>query len=177
MAPQNLPPIKAPLARTAPGEGRVAVSVGRAMYGHVKIRVHPGQPGSGFVFENSLVTAAIPDEFIQPIAIGLEYSSAHLGDYCVDDVRVELVDAFYHDINSSAEAFILAGARQPPFLSLTTRETTSPTNATREDERECWSSPRPGLRFVRCGSSPPALPASPCDTAGRSGPRLRTTGL
>ena len=111
MAPQKPSPIKARLARSAPGEGRVAVSIGHAMYGHVKIRVHPGQPGSGFVFENSLVTAAIPEEFIQPIATGLEYSSGHLGHYCVDDVRVELVDAFYHDIDSSAEAFILAGAK------------------------------------------------------------------
>ena len=79
MAPDTPPQIKARLARPAPGEGRVAVSAGPAMYGHVKIRVHPGQRGSGFVFENSLVAAAIPEEFIQPIALGLEYSSNHLG--------------------------------------------------------------------------------------------------
>jgi hypothetical protein len=81
------------------------------MYGHVKIRVHPSEPGSGFVFENVLGAAAIPEEFIRPIAAGLEYSSGHLGDYCVDDVRVELVDGSYHDVDSSGEAFILAGAK------------------------------------------------------------------
>lgn len=111
MPPQKPPQIKARLARPAPGEGRVAVSAGPAMYGHVKIRVHPGQPGSGFVFENSLVAAAIPEEFIEPIALGLEYSSGHLRRYRVDDVRVELIDGSYHDIDSSREAFRLAGVK------------------------------------------------------------------
>jgi len=79
MAPDKRSLIKARLARTAPGEGRVAVSVGQPMYGHVKIRVHPGEPGSGFVFENLLIAPAIPEEFIQPIAAGLEYSSGRGG--------------------------------------------------------------------------------------------------
>jgi hypothetical protein len=111
MAPDKRPPIKARLARTASGEGRMQVSVGHAMYGHVKIRIHPGKPGSGFVFENRLIERTIPEEFIQPIADGLKYSSGHLGHYRVDDVRVELVDGSYHDIDSSGAAFFLAGAK------------------------------------------------------------------
>ena len=49
-----------------------ARSGGRGHYGHVKIHVYPGEPGTGYVFENEVVQGAIPEQFISPIREGLE---------------------------------------------------------------------------------------------------------
>jgi translation elongation factor EF-G len=99
-------PIGAKLARQAPGEGRFAGwSDGHGHYGHVKIRAYPGQPGSGFGFENQIAGASIPAQFIPAIERGLREAVAV---YRVDDVRVVLVDGSYHDIDSSDFSFMRA---------------------------------------------------------------------
>jgi len=104
---------KTRLTRPASGEGRYAgLSVLRGEYGHVKIRIHPGQPASGFVFENRLFAGAIPKEFIPAVEQGLrEAATAGVPPGCpVEDVRVELDDGSYHDVDSSEAAFRMAAA-------------------------------------------------------------------
>src|SRR5437773_8303353 len=59
---------KETLTRSADGEGRyIRQTGGRGQYGHGKIHLYPGEPGSGYVFENNIVGGSIPKEFIKPI--------------------------------------------------------------------------------------------------------------
>ncbi|MDO5714738.1 MAG: elongation factor G [Tissierellia bacterium] len=97
----------------ADGEGRyVRQSGGRGQYGHAKIHVKPGKPGSGFVFENNIVGGAIPREFIGPTQSGIEEAmqSGILGGYEVLDLEVSLYDGSFHDVDSSEMAFKIAGS-------------------------------------------------------------------
>jgi elongation factor G len=99
--------------RAADGEMKYAKqSGGRGRYAHVKIHVSPGEPGSGFVFENAIVGGTIPDEFITPIERGIK-DALTLGvqaGYPVEDVCIELYDGSYHDEDSSETAFRIAAA-------------------------------------------------------------------
>jgi elongation factor G len=104
---------KETLTRQADGEGRLAQqSGGRGQYAHAKIRLHPGEPGSGYLFENEIVGGSIPKEFIKAIDDGIEEALARgiLAGYPVDDVRIVLYDGSYHDVDSSERAFKMAGA-------------------------------------------------------------------
>ncbi|WBW49797.1 elongation factor G [Peptoniphilus equinus] len=95
------------------GEGKyVRQSGGRGQYGHCKIRIEPLEPGDGFVFENNIVGGAIPKEFIGPTQQGIEEAmqSGVLGGYEVLDVKVELYDGSFHDVDSSEMAFKIAGS-------------------------------------------------------------------
>jgi elongation factor G len=104
-------PAKARLTRSANGHGRCVRQMGgRGEYGHVKVRVHPGDPGSGLVFENKIIGEAIPTRFMAAVEQGLR-EAAMLGvpaGYRVDDARVELEDGSYHEVDSSETAFRLA---------------------------------------------------------------------
>jgi elongation factor G len=103
---------KETLTRPAEGEGRyVRQTGGRGEYGHVKIRLLPGGPGTGYIFENQIVDGAIPDEFITHIDEGIKdgLTRGVLAGYPVDDVRIELYDGSFHDIDSSETAFKIAG--------------------------------------------------------------------
>jgi elongation factor G len=78
----------------------------------VKIQIYPGQPASGFMFENQLIEGAIPKEFIAAVEQGLRETATEgvpTGSR-VEDVRVELVDGSYHDVDSSETAFRFAAA-------------------------------------------------------------------
>jgi elongation factor G len=59
--------------------------------------LYPGEPGTGYVFENEIVGGAIPKEFIKPIENGIREALTHgvLAGYPVDDVRVKLYDGSY----------------------------------------------------------------------------------
>ena len=87
-------------------------SGGRGQYGHVKIKVEPGEEGSGFEFVNEITGGAIPKEFIGPAQQGIEEAleSGILGGYKVLDVKVTLYDGSYHDVDSSEMAFKIAGS-------------------------------------------------------------------
>ena len=87
-------------------------SGGRGQYGHCVIDVRPGEPGSGFKFNNKVVGGAIPKEFIPPIEEGIREASQTgiLGGYEVMDFEVDLVDGSYHDVDSSEMAFKIAGS-------------------------------------------------------------------
>ena len=85
---------------------------GRGQYGHVVINLYPGQPGSGFVFEDKIVGGVVPREYIGPTEQGIKEAmeSGILAGYPMVDVRVELIDGSYHDVDSSEMAFKIAGS-------------------------------------------------------------------
>ncbi len=90
----------------------VRQSGGRGQYGDAIINMYPGEPGSGFTFENKIVGGAIPKEYIPSVEKGIEEAlqSGVIAGYPVLDVRVELVDGSYHDVDSSEAAFKVAGS-------------------------------------------------------------------
>ena len=75
--------------------------------------VEPLQPGEGFVFENEVVGGSVPKEYIPGVEKGLEsiLGSGVLAGFPVVDLKVTLVDGDYHDVDSSALAFEIAGRR------------------------------------------------------------------
>jgi elongation factor G len=104
---------KETLTRPADGEMKYAKQTGgRGQYGHVKIHLYPGEPGSGFAFENEITGGAIPKEYIKPIEEGIREALTRgvLAGYPVDDVRIELYDGTYHEVDSSEMAFKIAGS-------------------------------------------------------------------
>ncbi len=104
---------KETLTRPADGEMKYAKQTGgRGQYGHCKIHLFPGEPGSGYIFENETTGGSIPKEFIKPIDEGIKEALTRgvLAGYPIDDVRIELYDGSYHDVDSSEMAFKIAGS-------------------------------------------------------------------
>ena len=104
---------KETLTRPADGDGRyIRQTGGRGQYGHAKIHLHPAEPGTGYVFENKIVGGTIPKEFIKPIDEGIKEALTRgiLAGYPVDDVKIELYDGSFHDVDSSEMAFKIAGS-------------------------------------------------------------------
>ncbi|MBQ4123365.1 elongation factor G [bacterium] len=87
-------------------------SGGKGQYGHVKIRIMPAGENEGFVFENKIVGGAVPKEYIEPARKGMEEAleGGILAGYPVIDVKVELYDGSYHEVDSSEMAFKIAGS-------------------------------------------------------------------
>lgn len=85
---------------------------GRGQYGHVVINMEPGDSGEGLVFDNRIVGGAIPREFIPAVEVGIKEAmgSGEYAGYPVVDVRVELVDGSFHEVDSSEIAFKVAGS-------------------------------------------------------------------
>ncbi|MEF9875816.1 MAG: elongation factor G [Gordonibacter sp.] len=95
-------------------EGKfVRQSGGRGQYGHAVINMYPQEEaGKGYVFENKTVGGSVPKEYVTPIDRGIQeaLNSGVLAGYPVVDVRVELVDGSYHEVDSSEAAFKVAGS-------------------------------------------------------------------
>ncbi|MBQ7903084.1 MAG: elongation factor G [Oscillospiraceae bacterium] len=87
-------------------------SGGKGQYGHVKIRLSPNEPGKGYEFINSVVGGAIPKEYIGPVDQGIQgaMQAGVLAGYPVVDVKVELYDGSYHEVDSSEMAFKIAAS-------------------------------------------------------------------
>jgi elongation factor G len=87
-------------------------SGGRGQYGHVVINVVPQQPGDGYEFINKVVGGAIPKEYIPAVDKGIQEAldSGVLAGYPTVDIKVELVDGSYHEVDSSEMAFKIAGS-------------------------------------------------------------------
>jgi elongation factor G len=85
---------------------------GSGQYGDAIINLYPQEPGAGYVFEDKIVGGKIPKEYIKPIDEGIQEAmgSGILAGYPVVDVKVELVDGSYHDVDSSERAFKIAGS-------------------------------------------------------------------
>jgi elongation factor G len=93
-------------------EGRfVRQTGGRGQYGHVVINLEPA-PGEGFDFVNKIKGGVIPSEFLPAAEQGIEEALENgvKAGYPMVDVRVELIDGSYHDVDSSEMAFKIAGS-------------------------------------------------------------------
>jgi elongation factor G len=90
----------------------VRQSGGRGQFGHVVINVEPAGSGAGFVFEDRVKGGVIPREYISSVEQGIKEAleTGILAGYPVIDVKVELVDGSYHDVDSSEIAFKIAGS-------------------------------------------------------------------
>jgi len=100
---------------TAPAEGHgrfVRQTGGRGQFGEAKIRLIPLPPGTGYQFENDIVGGSIPKEYIKPIDQGIQEALTRgiLAGYPIDDVRIELYDGSFHEVDSSEMAFKIAGS-------------------------------------------------------------------
>ena len=87
-------------------------SGGKGQYGHVKIRIEPNESGKGYEFINAIVGGAIPKEYIPAVDAGIKgaMQTGVLAGYNVVDVKVELYDGSYHEVDSSEMAFKIAGS-------------------------------------------------------------------
>jgi elongation factor G len=104
---------KETITKAAEGEGRyIKQTGGRGQYGHAKIRLIPRKPGEGYLFDNQIVGGVIPREFIKPIDQGIQeaLTTGVLAGYPIDDVKVELYDGSFHDVDSNEMAFKIAGS-------------------------------------------------------------------
>ncbi len=85
---------------------------GRGQYGHVEMEIIPTAAGEGFEFKNSIVGGRIPKEYIPAVekgVIGAMQKGIYAG-YPIVDVKVNLIDGSYHDVDSSELAFKIAAA-------------------------------------------------------------------
>ncbi len=84
---------------------------GRGQYGHAVINIEPA-PGEGFVFDNKIKGGVIPTEYIPAVEKGIveALESGIKAGYPMVDVKVELIDGSYHDVDSSEMAFKIAGS-------------------------------------------------------------------
>ena len=83
---------------------------GSGQFARVKIEFEPGEPGSGFVFENKIVGGAVPKEYIPGVEKGLNMAKENglLAGFPVIDVAARLVDGAYHDVDSNVLTFQIA---------------------------------------------------------------------
>ncbi|WP_075967945.1 elongation factor G [Murdochiella massiliensis] len=100
---------------TAPAEAQgkfVRQSGGHGQYGDVRIRIKPGEPGTGIVVHNVTVGGSIPKEFINPSIQGIQEAcqSGPVAGFPVLDVDVEIYDGSFHEVDSSETAFKIAGS-------------------------------------------------------------------
>jgi elongation factor G len=96
----------------AEGEGKfIRQSGGRGQYGHACIKLEPNEKGKGIEINNKIVGGAIPKEFIPPVISGIEEAirSGVYAGYQVIDVKVDIVDGSFHDVDSNELAFKMAG--------------------------------------------------------------------
>ncbi|WP_047154550.1 elongation factor G [Aneurinibacillus tyrosinisolvens] len=87
-------------------------SGGKGQYGHVVVEFEPGEPGSGYIFENKVVGGAIPREYVPAVQAGIEeaMSNGVLAGYPLLDLKARLVHGSYHEVDSSEMAFKIAGS-------------------------------------------------------------------
>jgi elongation factor G len=87
-------------------------SGGRGQYGDVWIRLSQNEAGKGFEFINSIKGGVVPGEYIKPVQQGIEeaMSNGVMAGYPVVDIKAELYDGSYHEVDSSEMAFKIAGS-------------------------------------------------------------------
>jgi elongation factor G len=85
---------------------------GSGQYGDAVINLYPQEPGAGYEFVDKIVGGKIPKEYIPAVNAGIQEAmgSGVLAGYPVVDVKVELIDGSYHDVDSSERAFKIAGS-------------------------------------------------------------------
>lgn len=85
---------------------------GKGQYGHVLIRIMPKDPGTGYEFVDAVVGGRIPREYIPAVDKGIREAMTRgiVAGYPMEDLKVELYDGSYHDVDSSEMAFKIAGS-------------------------------------------------------------------
>jgi elongation factor G len=85
---------------------------GSGQYGDVEINLLPQEPGAGYEFVDKIVGGKIPKEYIPAVNAGIQEAmgAGVLAGYPVVDVKIELIDGSYHDVDSSERAFKIAGS-------------------------------------------------------------------
>jgi elongation factor G len=94
-------------------EGRfVRQTGGRGQYGHAIVNMEPAEPGGGYEFIDKIVGGKIPREYIPSVDLGIQEAmeAGVLAGFPVVDIRVELVEGSYHEVDSSEMAFKVAGS-------------------------------------------------------------------
>ncbi len=83
---------------------------GTGQFARVKFNVLPNEKGAGFVFESKIVGGVVPKEYIPGVEKGLQsvMTSGPLAGFPMVDIKVELIDGAYHEVDSSAIAFEIA---------------------------------------------------------------------
>ncbi|MGB0581380.1 MAG: elongation factor G [Limisphaerales bacterium] len=84
---------------------------GKGQYGHAIVRVQPNERGKGIEVEDQTVGGEIPKEFIQPTLQGIRESiqTGVIANYELIDLKVQLIGGSFHDVDSSEQAFKMAG--------------------------------------------------------------------
>ena len=104
---------KETVAGSSEAEGKyIRQSGGRGQYGHVKIKIDPKERGEGFEFVSSIRGGVIPSEYIPAAEKGIKEAMEKgvLAGYQLVDMRVELYDGSYHEVDSSEAAFKIAAS-------------------------------------------------------------------
>jgi len=100
------------ITRPAEGEGKfIRQSGGRGQYGHALVKIAPNERGKGVEIIDEIVGGAIPKEYISAVIDGIEEAVAGgvLAGYPVVDMKIEIVDGTFHEVDSSELAFKMAG--------------------------------------------------------------------
>jgi len=100
------------ITKSAEGEGKfIRQSGGRGQYGHAVVTIAPNERGKGVEIENKIVGGTIPKEYIPAVIDGVEEAikGGVLAGYPMVDVKVEVVDGSFHEVDSSELAFKMAG--------------------------------------------------------------------
>jgi elongation factor G len=101
------------IRRKAEAEGKyIRQTGGRGQYGHAKIRIEPNEAGKGYEFANEITGGSIPKEYIKPVDQGIREAmeGGVLAGYEMVDIKVELYDGSYHEVDSNEMAFKIAGS-------------------------------------------------------------------
>ena len=96
----------------AEGEGKfIRQSGGRGQYGHACIKVQPNERGKGVEIENAIVGGAIPKEYVPAVIDGLNEAvkGGVLAGYPMVDLKIQIVDGSFHEVDSNELAFKMAG--------------------------------------------------------------------
>ena len=100
------------ITKAAEGEGKfIRQSGGRGQYGHALVKVEPNEKGKGVEVENKIVGGAIPKEYIPAVIDGIEEAikGGIYAGYQVIDIKAQVVDGTFHEVDSNELAFKMAG--------------------------------------------------------------------
>jgi elongation factor G len=100
------------ITKSADGEGKfIRQSGGRGQYGHACVQIQPNEKGKGIEIENKIVGGAIPKEYIPAVIDGCEEAikGGVLAGYQMIDVKVQVTDGTFHEVDSNELAFKMAG--------------------------------------------------------------------
>lgn len=104
---------KETITKASQGEGKyIKQSGGRGQYGHVLLRLEPMDRGTGYEFVNEITGGVVPREYIEPTNKGIKESleRGFLAGFPMTDIKVTIYDGSYHEVDSSEQAFKMAGS-------------------------------------------------------------------